>query len=107
MPPGSWVDALNGYITDNEPWALAKDPAKRDELETVLATAVHGLGTLAVLLAPVLPRAAQRLWSSVGGQGEVGEQPIREADAWTGARRPSARSRRRCSRASSRELAAP
>ena len=48
------VDALNGYITDTEPWALAKDPAQRERLESVLATAVHGLGTLAVLLAPVL-----------------------------------------------------
>jgi methionyl-tRNA synthetase len=76
------VDALNGYITDNEPWALAKDPAQRDRLEVVLATAVHGLGTLAVLLAPVLPRAAQRLWDSVGGSGAVGEQPIRKADEW-------------------------
>jgi methionyl-tRNA synthetase len=23
------VDALNGYITENEPWALAKDDAQR------------------------------------------------------------------------------
>ena len=49
------VDALNGYITSEEPWALAKDPAQRERLETVLATAYHGLGTLAVLLSPVLP----------------------------------------------------
>ena len=33
------VDALNGYITEQEPWALAKDPANRARLETVLA---HG-----------------------------------------------------------------
>jgi len=30
------VDALNGYITEQEPWGLAKDEAKRERLGTVL-----------------------------------------------------------------------
>ncbi len=33
------VDALNGYITENEPWALAKDPEQTGRLGTVLYTA--------------------------------------------------------------------
>ncbi len=70
------VDALNGYITETEPWALAKDPAERARLESVLATAVHGLGTLAVLLAPVLPKATARLWAAIGGSGAVESQRI-------------------------------
>ncbi|MCU1424790.1 MAG: methionine--tRNA ligase, partial [Microbacteriaceae bacterium] len=51
------VDELNGYITDQEPWALSKDPANRERLGTVLYTAVDGLRALAVLLSPVLPEA--------------------------------------------------
>ena len=47
------VDALNRYITENEPWALAKDDAQRDRLGTVLYTAAEGLRALAVLLSPV------------------------------------------------------
>jgi methionyl-tRNA synthetase len=78
------VDALNGYITDNEPWALAKDPVNRPRLETVLATAVHGLGTLAVLLAPVLPKATARLWAALGGEGEPDAQRIDRAYEWVG-----------------------
>ena len=78
------VDALNLYITEQEPWALAKDPAQRDRLAAVLATAVHGLGTLAVLLAPVLPKATTRLWSAIGGVGAVEDQPIRVAFEWSG-----------------------
>ena len=35
------VDELNGYITEQEPWALAKDDAQRERLGTVL---VHGGG---------------------------------------------------------------
>ncbi len=84
------VDALNGYITDNEPWALAKDPEKRARLETVLATAVHGLGTLAIVLAPVLPKATARLWAAIGGSGAVEAQKIDTAWTWTPGERVTA-----------------
>lgn len=79
------VDALNLYITEQQPWVLAKDPADRDRLAQVLATAVHGLGTLAILLAPVLTKATARLWEAIGGEGAVDEQPIDRAWEWTGA----------------------
>ena len=49
------VDALNGYITDRSRGRSRRTRHKRERLETVLATAYHGLGTLAVLLSPVLP----------------------------------------------------
>ena len=84
------VDALNGYITDTEPWALAKDPAQRERLESVLATAVHGLGTLAVLLAPVLPKATARLWEAIGGSGAVESQRIDRAWEFDGGSRVTA-----------------
>ena len=63
------VDALNGYLTEKEPWTLAKDPHQRARLETVLATAYHGLGTLAVLLSPVMPKATEKLWTALGAPG--------------------------------------
>ncbi|WP_445442456.1 methionine--tRNA ligase [Clavibacter sp. km1a] len=78
------VDELNGYITSQEPWALAKKDEDRARLETVLHTAVRGLGTLAVLLAPVLPGATAKLWTALGGDGTVGQQRIDLADQWTG-----------------------
>jgi len=73
------VIALNGYVTDEEPWALAKDPALRSRLATVLAVAVQGLGTLAVLLAPVMPTATARLWTALGGAGPIDQQGIATA----------------------------
>jgi len=78
------VDELNGYITSQEPWALAKDPAQRDRLDAVLFTAVRGLGTLAVLLSPVVPQATARLWTALGGTGDVADQRIDQAWEWTG-----------------------
>lgn len=81
------VDGLNGYITENEPWALAKDAASRGRLEVVLASAVHGLAVLAVLLAPVLPKATLRLWEALRGTGSPEDQRIDKAwEARAGAR---------------------
>ena len=77
------VDALNLYITEQEPWALAKDPANHERLQQVLATAVHGLGTLAILLAPILPKATERLWHAIGGEGNVDARPIDRAYDWS------------------------
>ena len=79
------VDALNGYITEQEPWALAKDPERRERLGTVLYTATEGLRALAELLAPVIPKATAKLWTALGAEETLGalvEQPIREAGSW-------------------------
>jgi methionyl-tRNA synthetase len=79
------VDALNGYLTEQAPWQLAKYPDQRDRLETVLATAAEGLRVLAVLLNPVMPRACAALWASLGAEAVIGPldaQPLAEAGHW-------------------------
>ncbi|MBB2974900.1 methionyl-tRNA synthetase [Microbacterium endophyticum] len=79
------VDVLNGYITENEPWALAKDETKRERLGTVLYTAAEGLRALAVLLSPVMPVATEKLWTSLGVTERLGAlqaQPLRDAGRW-------------------------
>lgn len=84
------VDALNGYITENEPWALARDEAQRERLGTVLYTCAEGLRALAVLLSPVMPQSTEKLWEALGAGDDLGrlqDQPIREAGAW-GALKP-------------------
>ncbi len=79
------VDALNGYITDNEPWIIAKDAARRERLGTVLYTAAEGLRALAVLLSPVMPVATEKLWVALGAAetlGRLADQPLRAAGSW-------------------------
>jgi methionyl-tRNA synthetase len=79
------VDELNGYITEQEPWVLAKDDANRDRLSTVLYTASEGLRALAVLLNPVMPKATGKLWTALGAEsalGPISDQPVREAGRW-------------------------
>ena len=78
------VDALNLYITVQEPWVLAKDEANRERLGTVLYTTAEGLRALAVLLSPVVPKATAKLWSALAAPslGDLADRPIREAADW-------------------------
>ncbi len=78
------VDALNLYITVQEPWVLAKDEANRERLATVLYTTAEGLRALCVLLAPVVPNAAGKLWSALAAEslGALADQPLGEAANW-------------------------
>src|SRR5690606_32931590 len=79
------VDELNGYITAQEPWALAKDDANRARLGTLLYAASEGLRALAVLLAPVMHQATAKLWHGLGADellGALDEQRVREAGTW-------------------------
>jgi len=78
------VDELNGYITSQEPWALAKDEANKARLDTVLYVCSEGLRVLSVLLAPVIPKATAKLWAALteGKLGELADQPLSEAGNW-------------------------
>jgi methionyl-tRNA synthetase len=67
------VDLL---ISEQKPWVLAEDPAKRAQLETVLWIAADTLRVVAVLAHPVIPSATERLWKSLGQGGSVAEQGI-------------------------------
>lgn len=84
------VDALNGYITEQEPWALAKDEANRDRLATVLASVYHGLGTVTVLLAPTIPIATQTLWRALGSATPLAAVSPRAAHDWPAGSKVSA-----------------
>ena len=77
------VDALNSYLTEQEPWILAKDEANRDRLGTILYTSLEGLRTLAVALTPFIPKATAKLWASIGHElGDLESQPLLEAANW-------------------------
>jgi len=79
------VDELNGYLTEQEPWKVAKDDSQLARLHTILYTAAEGLRALAVLLSPVTPQASQKLWAALGAEQAVGpllEQSIPDAGRW-------------------------
>jgi methionyl-tRNA synthetase len=66
-----FVGALNRHIVQHEPWKLARDPQQAAKLDDILYSVAEGLRIVAVLLTPVIPRAAATLHAAVGGEGEV------------------------------------
>ena len=68
-----FVEAVNGYVTEQQPWVLAKDDGKRERLGTVLYTIAESLRALCVLYAPVMPQAAARLWQALGASEAIGQ----------------------------------
>lgn len=63
------VSRVNQYLVETQPWALAEDPARRDQLASVLYAAAESLRVLAILLRPVVPEAAAKIWRQLGQQG--------------------------------------
>jgi methionyl-tRNA synthetase len=55
------VDAVNVYVDEHQPWVLAKDPGKREELHEVCTRALFAFKFLTILLAPVLPETARKV----------------------------------------------
>jgi len=65
--------AMNQYVDQQAPWKLAKDPAKRAELEETLATLVYVIASIARCISPFLPGKAAALWAQLGAPGRVDE----------------------------------
>src|SRR5579872_6126688 len=55
------ADRINQDFDARQPWVLAKDPARRAELQDSCSRTLYGFKLLSVLLAPVLPEVATRV----------------------------------------------
>jgi methionyl-tRNA synthetase len=76
------VDRANGYLVEKEPWKLAKDPARADDLAGVLYASAETLRILAVLISPIMPGAASRLWAQLGIAEPLDAQRLPAAARW-------------------------
>ena len=76
----AFVGNVNKYLVENAPWTLADQDRQGNQarISTILCTAAEALRFAAVLLAPVLPRGAQRIWEQLGGEGKVTDQRLDE-----------------------------
>ncbi|NUU25912.1 MAG: methionine--tRNA ligase [Streptomycetaceae bacterium] len=83
----AFVKLVNGYLTEQEPWKVAKDTSDEGQarLATILYTAAESLRALAVLLNPVMPATSEKLWASLGAEphlGALADQKLQDAGAW-------------------------
>jgi methionyl-tRNA synthetase len=60
------ISRTNKYIDETSPWALAKQAEQASRLDTVLYNLAETLRTIAVLLSPVMPTTAEKIWQQLG-----------------------------------------
>jgi methionyl-tRNA synthetase len=70
------IAGVDGLLTLTKPWALAKDAAKKDYLETVLYDAAESIRLILVLAHPILPTATEKVWKQLGQPGNLADQKI-------------------------------
>ncbi len=63
-------------ITLNKPWDLAKDPTKRELLETFLYDWAEYLRLVVILAHPILPNATQKIWTQLGQSESLANERI-------------------------------
>ena len=67
----SIATAMNGYVDSSAPWKLAKDPAQAERLDAVLYTLAESLRIIAILISPVLPKAAAGIFAQLNWAGPM------------------------------------
>lgn len=67
------IKACNKYIDETTPWALAKDPDKKQELANVLSNLVESIRICNVLLEPIIPDTAKKI-------NEIFQVPVLDFD---------------------------
>ena len=81
------IQRANKYIDENAPWALAKDPANRVRLATVMYHLLETIRICATLLTPFMPESAEKIFDQIGAC--EGCRTWEKANVW-GSLRPDA-----------------
>ena len=61
-----FINKANKYIVENEPWNLAKDPANKEKLLSIMYNLLVALRSIAVLITPFMPQTAQNILRQIG-----------------------------------------
>jgi methionyl-tRNA synthetase len=69
--PTSCAVLCNQFIEAQKPWALAKDAAQSERLDAVLYQFAESLRILAILISPVLPKAAHGIFDQLNWKTDL------------------------------------
>ena len=80
----AFISRANKYIDETAPWALAKDPAKKQELANVLYNLTEALRVISVLISPFMPTTAVRIWRQLGLAQDFASVRTEDIEQWGG-----------------------
>ena len=78
------IGCANKYMEEQAPWKLAKDEACRARLDTVLYTVLEAVRSVAIMIQPFMPYAAEAIWQQLGIEQPLSSQRWADAGTWGG-----------------------
>ena len=66
MAVWEFINVTNKYIVEREPWTLAKDPANKARLATIIYNLLESLRIIAVFITPFMPQSAKKIMDQIG-----------------------------------------
>jgi methionyl-tRNA synthetase len=75
------VRRLNRHVEQSAPWELAKDEARREELDRVIFELADGLRAVAVALASFVPETSERILAALGQPADIAWEQVRAGRA--------------------------
>lgn len=79
----NFIARANKYIDETMPWALAKDPEKKERLNMVLYNLFESLRKISIMIAPFMPNTAPKIWAQLGLGDDFDSVRLTEFDQWT------------------------
>jgi methionyl-tRNA synthetase len=73
-----FINSVNRYLAENEPWKLAKDDSQKARLGRILYQAACALRGICYFVYPVLPESSQKMWSLLGEKRPLVDEPYSE-----------------------------
>lgn len=74
------IARANKYIDEAAPWALARE-GQTEQLRTVMHTLLETIRVIAILISPVMPETAEKIWDQLG-QSNFTSVTIEDARKW-------------------------
>jgi len=78
----AFISRTNKYIDETAPWALAKDPAKKVRLDTVMYNLVESLRIISILISPFMPNTAPKIWAQLGIEKDFADVQLVDIKTW-------------------------
>ena len=77
-----FIHAVNRYVDVSAPWALAKDEAKRADLDRVLYNSLESLRQIALMVYPYMPESAAKIWEHLGLESSIESSRLPDSSRW-------------------------
>ena len=74
----SFINIVNKYLADNEPWKVAKDDSQKKKLGRILYQTAAALRVISYFLFPIIPESSQKIWDLLGEERPIEDEPLSE-----------------------------